>query len=61
MAVVTIKVPNGSEFSLTPEQERDIMNARKMRPVFDEDSPETTPDRAARLKFKRVEPAQRMA
>ena len=54
MAVVTIKVENGNEYILSPEQEQDIINARNLVPVYDEDSPETTPERAAKLCFHKV-------
>lgn len=47
------------ELSFTDEQRQELANARKKPVVFDEDCPETTPERA--LKFRRVNPPRRNA
>ena len=43
-----------NELAFTAEEKKELDNARKMPITFDEDCPETTPERA--LKFKRVNP-----
>ena len=43
-----------NELAFTAEEKKELDNARKMPIMFDEDCPETTPERA--LKFKRVNP-----
>jgi len=43
-----------SELSFTQEEIKELDTARTMTITFDEDCPETTPERA--LKFKRVNP-----
>ena len=43
----------------TPEELAELENARKMPITFDEDCPETTPERA--IKFKRVNPPRKTA
>lgn len=45
------------ELAFTDEEKKELELARKMPIVFDEDSPETTPERA--LKFRRVNPPRR--
>ena len=45
------------ELAFTKEELRELENARKMPITFDEDCPETTPERA--IKFRRVNPARR--
>ena len=40
--------------AFTEEEKRELENAREMNIVFDEECPETTPERA--LKFRRVNP-----
>ena len=47
------------ELAFTPEELKELDNARKMPITFDEDCPETTPERA--LKFKRVNPPRKAA
>ena len=47
------------ELSFTDEQKKELADARKKPVVFDEDCPETTPERA--LKFRRVNPSRRNA
>ena len=42
------------ELAFTAQERQELDNARKMSITFDEDCPETTPERA--LKFKRVNP-----
>ena len=42
------------ELAFTEEELREFENARSMPIVFDEDCPETTPERA--IRFKRVNP-----
>ena len=42
------------ELAFTAEEQKELENARKMPITFDEDCPETTPERA--LKFRRVNP-----
>jgi len=48
-----------NELAFTPEELEELERARTMPITFDEDCPETTPERA--LKFKRVNPIQRTA
>ena len=45
------------ELAFTAQERQELENARKMPITFDEDCPETTPERA--LKFKRVNPPRR--
>lgn len=47
-----------SELAFTEEELEELKKARSMPIVFDEDCPETTPERA--LKFKRVNPSRRL-
>ena len=42
------------ELAFTEEEKKEFENARKMPITFDEDCPETTPERAVR--FRRVNP-----
>lgn len=42
------------ELAFTAEEQKELEKARKMPITFDENCPETTPERA--LKFKRVNP-----
>ena len=48
-----------NELAFTPEELKELERARTMPITFDEDCPETTPERA--LKFRRVNPVRRMA
>ena len=45
------------ELAFTEEEKKELELAREMPIVFDEDGPETTPERA--LKFRRVNPPRR--
>lgn len=45
------------ELAFSEEELKELENARKKPVVFDEDCPETTPERAVR--FKRVNPPRR--
>ena len=47
------------ELAFTPEEKKELEKARKMPITFDDDCPETTPERA--LKFKRVNPPRKSA
>ena len=47
------------ELAFTPEEIIELEKARKMPITFDDDCPETTPERA--LKFKRVNPPRKAA
>lgn len=47
------------ELAFTPEELKQLERARTMPITFDEDCPETTPERA--MKFRRVNPVRRMA
>ena len=47
------------ELAFTPEELKELERARTMPITFDEDCPETTPERA--MKFRRVNPVRRMA
>ena len=47
------------ELAFTPEEIKELDQAREMPITFDEDCPETTPERA--LKFKRVNPPRKAA
>ena len=47
------------ELAFTAEEQAELERARSMPITFDEDCPETTPERA--LKFKRVNPVRRSA
>lgn len=46
------------ELAFTAEEKKELDNARKMPITFDEDCPETTPERA--LKFRRVNPPRKI-
>ena len=48
-----------NELAFTPEELKELERARTMPITFDEDCPETTPERA--MKFRRVNPVRRMA
>ena len=48
-----------NELAFTPEELKELERARTMPITFDEDCPETTPERA--MKFKRVNPVRRTA
>lgn len=48
-----------SELAFTPEELNELERARTMPITFDEDCPETTPERA--VKFRRVNPVRRVA
>ena len=48
-----------SELVFTPEELKELERARTMPITFDEDCPETTPERA--IKFRRVNPVRRVA
>ena len=45
------------ELAFTKEELMELENARNMPITFDEDCPETTPERA--IKFRRVNPSRR--
>ena len=45
------------ELAFTKEELKELENARRMPVTFDEDCPETTPERA--IRFKRVNPPRR--
>ncbi len=47
-----------SELAFTEEELEELRKARSMPIIFDEDCPETTPERA--MKFKRVNPSRRL-
>ena len=47
-----------NELAFTAEEKKELDNARKMPITFDEDCPETTPERA--LKFRRVNPPRKI-
>ena len=47
------------ELAFTAEEQAELERARSMPITFDEDCPETTPERA--LKFARVNPVRRKA
>lgn len=47
------------ELAFTPEELKELERARTMPITFDEDCPETTPERA--MKFRRVNPVRRVA
>lgn len=47
-----------SELAFTKEELEELERAKKMPITFDEDCPETTPERA--LKFRRVNPPRRL-
>lgn len=47
------------ELAFTEEEREELKRARAMPISFDEDCPETTPERA--LRFRRVNPARRTA
>lgn len=60
MASTTDRFSKLAEELAFTEKERDELNwARTMPIIFDEDCPETTPERA--LKFRRVNPVRRTA
>ena len=48
-----------NELAFTPEELKELERARTMPITFDEDYPETTPERA--MKFRRVNPVRRVA
>lgn len=48
-----------NELAFTPEELKELERARAMAITFDEDCPETTPERA--MKFRRVNPVRRVA
>jgi len=48
-----------NELAFTQEELEELERARSMPITFDEDCPETTPERA--MKFKRVNPVRRTA
>ncbi len=48
-----------NELAFTPEELKELERARTMPITFDEDCPETTPERA--VKFRRVNPVRQMA
>ena len=48
-----------NEMAFTQEELAELERARSMPIIFDEDCPETTPERA--VKFKRVNPVRRAA
>jgi hypothetical protein len=48
-----------NELAFTPEELKELERARTMPITFDEDCPETTPERA--MKFHRVNPVRRVA
>ena len=48
-----------NELAFTPEELKELERARAMPIIFDEDCPETTPERA--VKFRRVNPVRRVA
>ena len=55
MAMISELSPKDlKEIALTKDEIAELERARKMPITFDEDCPETTPERA--LKFKRVNP-----
>lgn len=45
------------ELKFSNQERKELENARKMDITFDEDCPETTPERA--LKFRRVNPSRK--
>ncbi len=47
------------ELAFTQEELKELERARSMPITFDEDCPETTPERA--MKFRRVNPVRRTA
>lgn len=48
-----------NELTFTPEELKELERAKSMPITFDEDCPETTPERA--MKFRRVNPVRRVA
>lgn len=48
-----------NELAFTPEELKELERARAMPITFDEDCPETTPEKA--VKFRRVNPVRRVA
>ena len=48
-----------NELAFTPDELKELERARTMPITFDEDCPETTPERA--MKFRRVNPVRRIA
>jgi len=50
----TISKGDAVELAFTEEEQKELQEARKRPIVFDEDCPETTPERA--IKFRRVNP-----
>lgn len=60
MAITTDRFSKLAEELAFTEKERDELNRARTMPItFDEDCPETTPERA--LKFRRVNPVRRTA
>ena len=47
-----------NELAFTPEELKELERARTMPITFDEDCPETTPERA--MKFRRLNPVRRV-
>ena len=47
------------ELAFTDEEKKELERARKMTPVFDEECPEVTPEKA--LKFRRVNPPRHVS
>ena len=47
-----------NELAFTPEELKELERARTMPITFDEDCPETTPERA--IKFRRVNPVRQV-
>ncbi len=54
-----INKKTADELAFTNEEREQLIASRNMPIVFDEDCPETTPERA--LKFKRVNPVREKA
>ena len=48
-----------NELAFTPEELKELERARTMPITFDEDCPETTPEKA--MKFRRINPVRRVA
>ena len=48
-----------NELAFTPEELKELERARAMPITFDEDCPETTPEKA--MKFRRINPVRRVA
>ena len=52
----TISKDDVKELTFTEEEQKELKEARERPIVFDEDCPETTPERA--IKFRRVNPSR---